>query len=583
MSTTDVDSLADHWLHQGDWESLARLLADTPAGNFVQRPALLRLRAHLWWHEHAWENALTALENACQLAVQQGDWPLAVECALDEARWHQSREDMRSASAHLERARRYAETMSEADLGVQAKLALAIGRLAPDLEQAELGVEWCARALALYEKLGDSAGQVDALWNLAINNTYTGRLLEASSQAQRALRLHQVSGLDPLRRLYLLNLVACMALYRGDTEAGLRTIRDAEPLATQHPNTKPLLYLADTEADLLRQRGDLEAALTAHGRVEAILVASGDEGYRPWLEMDRGWTRVLSGETPGRVRRDLLKVGDLQDSNMRRYLNLYIALLDVLEGRLGDALARLQTLRQQFVTGGERLYVFAVDLYQAYVHLVSGRDAECRQALARGLGWAEEAAVDGFALWWHPHMIARVCVEALRAGIHPRQAEVMIVRRLSDVAIPGLLALMDEAEPAARQRARSVLAALDRDAVLPALDAQADPSIRKDVLAHLAHGRLTLTGLNQLRQQLETGSPGATWQRLAIFGWYAANDASREEIGERLALSEGAVKKHIAAIRAAFGIESKGGRDIGRQAVTQRAVTERLTLRNRGL
>ncbi len=327
----------------------------------------------------------------------------------------------------------------------------------------------------------------------------------------------------------------------------------------------------------------MQAALAAHGRVEAILIASGDEGYRPWLEMDRGWTRVLSGETSASVRRDLLKVGDLQDSNTRRYLNLYIALLDVLDGRLDDAHARLKTLRQQFVAGGERLYVFAVNLYLAYIHLLKGQGAECRQALTRGLAWAEEAAVDGFALWWHPPMIARVCVEALRTGIHPRQAEVMIVRRLGDVAVPGLLALVDASELDVRQRARSVLMALDPENSLAALAEEAEPGVSAVILTHLAHGRLVLSRLGQLRQRLEAGSAGATWQRLAVFGFYTASDFGRDAIAERLALSEGAIKKHIAAIRSAFGIESAGGRDVGRQAVAQQAVMERFVQRDRGL
>ncbi len=254
MSTDTITSQADHWLQQGNWDLIATYLADQPAAKAESQPALLRLRSHLLWRQHHSPDAFTTLERACQLAVQQQAWPLAVDCALDLARWRQSQEDIVAARSYLERAQRYAEAGGDADQTVQAKLALAIGRLAPDLEQAEVGAKWCARALALYEMLGDSAGQVDALWNLAASNTYTGRLLEASSQAQRALHLHQVAGLDPLRRLYLLNLIACLALYRGDTEAGLKTIRDAELLAVQHPNTKPALYLADTEADLLRQR-----------------------------------------------------------------------------------------------------------------------------------------------------------------------------------------------------------------------------------------------------------------------------------------------------------------------------------------
>lgn len=573
---SSITSETDEWLQRGDWDALARFVSKAQREG-VERAVALRLRGHLRARDHAWAEAFESVEAACQVAAAQREWPLAIHCALDLARWSQSRENMASARSYLERARRYAEGAAEMDLLTQAKLALTIGRLAPDLEQTELGAEWCARSLALYEQLGDAPGQVDALWNLAVCNTYIGRLLDAADQAQRALRLHRIAGLDPGRELYLLNLVAVLALARGDIAAGLEAIRAAQPLVARHPLSKPALYLADTEAALWRQRGDFDAAFTAHARAEAIMTRADDQGFRPWFEMERGWTQALAGEPPSRIRRALLAVGELQDATVRSYLTFYIALLDILESRWDDAIGRLTGLRAQFLARGERLHMFAADLYLAYSYFKAGQHGNGRTALRRGLSWAEENGVDGFGLWWHPSILAHVCTEALRTGIHPRQAEVMIVRRLGDAAVPDLLALTETRDANARQRSLSVLAALDRDNVLTSLGDQAEPGTGAVVREHLAKGRLTLSALPTLRARLEAGSAGATLQRIAVFGFYAATRMERDQIAEQLALSEGTVKKHVSAIRAAFGIESRGGRDAGRETVAQAARGERLT------
>jgi hypothetical protein len=205
-----------------------------------------------------------------------------------------------------------------------------------------------------------------------------------------------------------------------------------------------------------------------------------DEGCRPWVAFRQGWTRLLMGESPARVRATLMQAGVLQNGVMVRALNMYLAALDVLEERFADAEALLEKISADFDQSAHFLELFAVRVYQASVYEQQGRVGRLREALERSLGWAEETGVDYFPHYWHPQIVAGVCVAALRLGVHSRQAELMIIRRLGDVAAPGLVGLLAD---------------------------------------------------------------------------------------ESLALSEGAVKKHIAAIRAAFGIRSRGGRDRGRQEV----------------
>ena len=52
-----------------------------------------------------------------------------------------------------------------------------------------------------------------------------------------------------------------------------------------------------------------------------------------------------------------------------------------------------------------------------------------------------------------------------------------------------------------------------------------------------------------------------------MFGYYADSDLARPEITQAVALSEGAVEKHVGVIWSAFGMRGRGERDQGRAEV----------------
>ncbi len=560
----DIDAWVASLLDRGQLDAIVEALQSVSPEDVEREPSLLRLQAHAANLQHDFPRAIQLIQRAQQLAIHQEAWRPAVYCALDEARWRQTHEEYNAARLALDLARNLAEKTSSRNARLQADLLLAIGRLLPDFSQNWDAIGYCERALHLYERLGDLPGQVHSLWMLSVINTYMAHLSEARAQIERALLLHRMADMNSILRMYLLNVSAYIYLYAGQANSGLDVIRqDAAPYLQEQPHSKPALYLAVAEGSLLRQLGRYEEALEVFDRAERIVDALAVEGYRPWLPFHRGWTRLLMGEAPGQVRGIFLQAGSLQYSVMNRALNMYLAVLDLLENRLKDANVRLRKALVDFTESADLLEVFAVRMYQAWMYDRLRQPGELREVLEKGLGWAEEAGIDFFPHYWHPQLVADVCVTALRVGVHSRQAELMIIRRLGDVAVPGLARLLEDESYAVRQRARSVLAALGDDLFNDILNDVPGPLLTDALLEHVRMGRLRADRIQALSAYLE----GADWMRLAVFGYYVGCDLTRQEMAQTLALSEGAVKKHIAVIRGAFGIRSRGGRDRGRDEV----------------
>ena len=578
LEANALEAEAIRYLDPQTFEDLADRLASLPDALVAQRPRLLRLRAHLERADRNDHGALGTLELACQLAVRQQDWAAAARCALDQSRWYQHKEDFEAARAALSQAERYVELSRSDDPLLEAELSMAIAWLWPDLGRNDLAATWSTRALHRFEAAGSLPGQVEALWVLSVVHTYQARLLDAIALLERALRLHELAGAGPLRRLFLLNVRAHIALYAGDIDTGLRIVREeTAPLVELLPNSKPALYLAMAETALLCHRMEWPGALAALDRAEAVASASSDDGFLPWIAMERGWVKLMTGAPVGAVRRELIDSIDPQNQATWRRFTTEMAILDILEGRMSDAERRLKSTLDQYRLAEELLADFSVHVYLAFVLLRKGAMAACWSEIDQAFSWAEAMAIDGFPHLWHPGIVAEVCLEALRRSIHPQWAEIVIVRRLGDVAVPGLMRLASDPREAVSQRARSVLDALDTNRWLPLLGRHAEPAIRDALIRHLALGNLSLSKLGELAARLGD-SDRPNWQRLAVFGHYAATDYSRREIAEDLVLSESAVKKHIATIRHTFGVDGAGGRDTGRFQVQEAARTERFVL-----
>lgn len=567
-----IETAGQTLLDQGDFDGLAQWLEDLSADLVEGRPRLRYLHARWLAHAGQLSDAIIELEQACQHAVADEEWLLAIDGYLWLARLHQRQEAIILARDYLSTAELLAQKHPPSDAVDKARLALTIGRLYPDLGDNRQAVAQCGTALHHFEEAGDASGQVEALWLLAVAHSYLVNLHAAQAYIKRALCLNQAHDLGEVQRLYLLNVQAHIALYAGQTDDGLAVLDEAAPLLVRHPLRKPALYLATAEGALRCQAGDLDGSLAAYARAEDIMQEREDVGFRPWLTMGQSWTQLLAGEQPAEVRRALLAVIDPQSPTTWRSAQTCLAVLDVLEERWRDALARLEEVLPQFEAAGELMSAFASRIYLAYVHLQVGERPACHAMIEAGLGWAERVACDGFPYFWYPAIVAEVCAEALQAGIYPQQAEMMFIRRLGgDAGVSALLSLLDDPVPEVRTRATSILAAMGGDVVLKMLDGVSQPAVREVLLDHLRAGRLVMSRLEALEEKLRTARQYAqpSWTRVAVFGFYVTGQFTRRQIAERLHVSSSTVKNHITVIRRAFGVTGRGTADLRQQAMNE--------------
>lgn len=549
-----IEATCEALCSAGQHDELIQVLADLPPGVIAQHPRLLYYRG--WGHLHTddWHKAAVYLRMAADAATRHADWSLAIKSYLTLARVYQRREIIDLAHEYLRAAENLVKKHPPTTPQEEGEVALGIGRLLPDLADNEQAVKRCTAALRCFEEAGAVRQQTEALWLLAVAQCYLGKLREARTNVARALSLNSTYNLGELQRLYLLNVRAQIHLHAGNLEYGLATVEAAASLRSKHPVSKPALYLHMTEAGLQRTAGDVQAAHAAYARAEGVLNSLGDDNFRPWLEMEWGWARVLSGTPPAKVRSRIIAIIDPQNKATRRTVETILGLLDTLEGRYTNALARLTHALPDFESAGELLSALAVRTYQAYVRWRMGDHGAARSTLEASMGRARRLGVDGFHLFWHPGIVADLYAEAIRWGVHTTQAELTFIRRLRDAGIPALVGLLDESHERARLEATSILRTLGATEVLSALDAEPSAATRSALLSHLRAQRLPLKQLMKLEQRLRTAEhhDRRNWNRVAIFGYYVTGQFTREQIAHRVQLAEPTVRNYITEIRRAF-------------------------------
>lgn len=587
--TTTRERQGEILLQQGDLDGLTRLLSEAPLTEILSSSVLLRQYAHVLRNASDSDGASLAFERARFLAAQETDYVQYVACAGSLIRFLQQQEKITQARAYFDSLEAYVRQLGIQDSSLEAQLILMLGRLCPDLGKNAEAIALCTKALHLYERLGNVHGQIQSLWALTTANIYLAHLSEAAGNIEQALRLFRAADLkNEELYLFLKNLQARHALYSGEIKTGLAVVTEVIPLMRRYPHSKATLYLTVTEAELYRQQGKYPAALATLQRVEEIMNASDDHGFQPWLQMQRSWTEALAGKDIAIVRRELTEAIEWHNPATKRTGPFHLAALYTLEERWSDAVPLFESVLAECRKAGELFEVFACHVYLAYIYLVTGKERDCKRELESALGWAEDAACTGFPYLWHPHIVATTCVEAIRIGVRPRQAEIMILRTLGDAAVPYLLRLRDVAELDVRQRVRSAVAAVDVNHTLRRIDAlSAEPGLRDILLEHLIAGRLALNSLDTLAERLrntkllKTASTPVIWQCIAIFGFYAATQMPRGEIATHFRLSDSPLARYISAIRSAFGVESRTGRDTndeGRRLVSQYAIEHGLVL-----
>jgi tetratricopeptide (TPR) repeat protein len=172
-----------HWLDQNDVQQLAslliergQLLVESNDHTIVQealtalpvswretRPQLLFLYAQLKAQAGDYSTAIHLYEQAAQRYRDANDLSQQVQCCLNLARIYHKLEDLEAARFYTDRAHTLLSSIEPVDDLAQARLHLALARLAPDIGRMGYSGPHAEKALHLYETIGDIRGQLEAI------------------------------------------------------------------------------------------------------------------------------------------------------------------------------------------------------------------------------------------------------------------------------------------------------------------------------------------------------------------------------------------------------------------------------------
>ena len=140
-----------------------------------------------------------------------------------------------------------------------AKLSLGLGAVYSQLGEHDLALTLFERAEALSREYKLTATHSAALNNVARQLRLTGKLEAAHQKIDNAIAL--LAGQSQSEWLpYLLHSRSEISVAEGNADAALTDLRAAVPLLRQFQNIPVLLQVLADNADILAQRGDLDAA-----------------------------------------------------------------------------------------------------------------------------------------------------------------------------------------------------------------------------------------------------------------------------------------------------------------------------------
>lgn len=519
--------------------------------------------------------ALLFLDQARNEANTQRDAPGELAAILLQAKIHHRREDLSTARLYTEEAAQLLADSSGLDPKDRANAYLGLARLSPDTGQLALGFEYAQQALRLYQKIGDRRGQYDAHIVRKLIAQQRGHHQIAVTHLQEATQLARTLRLGPEEETFLLNTRGHTLWYRGQLPGALQAARDGIALADSAGPLKFRVYNRLLCANILRARQEYAAAEAMYAETEQIIEETGFALFRVWVEANRAWLDALQTHYE-QVRRRLFFAFESADRGQIMSLNVFLAGVFSLTGRLREAEDLLIDSLHFYLTSGDDLSVYAIRIYLAYINLKMNRIPMAEENLALALAWASQWNVEYFPHWWYPLVVAEVCVHALVTEIHPAMAERILVKRVGEQAVPFLRDLLAHATLQVRQRAADALSLLDR-APLDLITRTKDERVRQVLNDLFRNGVLREAQLGSLAQRLQVArsQPRINPVLLATFGLYVQG-MNRQEIAQCLNRQEKTIRNCITLIYDCFGLEDDGSRSERRQQLVDLAQSEGL-------
>ncbi len=342
--------------------------------------------------------------------------------------------DDRSATLALARALAAADRGDEAIDALERYAAFdphdpeiwyAMGREAVRAGDTQRGVDdYLVRAQVAYTRLGDARGQADVANALGVGYERLGQLDAAREHFERAAAARAAAG-DVLGAVASLRNLAWVHTVRGEFDAAWAATAKGREILADLDDPAALADLGNDEGLIAEQQGDFRTALARYREALALRRPLGNAaltaeslnnvGYayiqvgefdnaRVFLDQARA-TYVELGNNPGLVRTaqslalagthegrwadarrglaESLELAEREQMIEERAVSLaYLAELDRLEGRIGDALGRIDAARALFEQRGDPRGLAELALLRASTLIAAEAFTEAEQALA---------------------------------------------------------------------------------------------------------------------------------------------------------------------------------------------------------
>ena len=515
---------------------------------------LLYLKGQLLMQTGRYQEASHTLHRTKILALRQQLFSQAINCCLKLASLYQQREDFQTALYHIQEAENIAHDIADQD--ARASLWLSLAELCPDIGQLEKSSQYARDAFHIFSLAGDCEGQFKALYLLAIVNRQLGQYDEASSRLEMARQCQQAGELSASHHAQVLSAEAHLLWYQGRIREAISKAQIFRRIADSNNFHKQRVYAHILLGNLYRAWGQYEEAERWYSETEALISQVGLPLYAPWIEIQKGWLKVLTGELL-QARRHIHLALQTDNKGLQMSFNVNLACLELLNGHYRSARNLLQSSQQFYAQSGDKLSYHVIGLYLAYIHYQQGQQAEALDYLQPALDWFTVHNILYFPNWWHPQIMAEVCVIALAEKICTPLVERIFLTHLHQYEI--LLKLNQHPDTAVRQRALNLQLSLTNHSI-DILAEVTDSTVKTILQELLQNGPLRPDKFPQLQQKLATAKYRHKFNPtcVAVFGLYLKG-STRQQIAHKLNCSPATVRNYITIIYQAFHLQSDSG------------------------
>ena len=488
------------------------------------------------------------------VALRQQMFTQAINCCLELTTLYQQRGDFQTALYHIQEAENISTTI--VDQTAKARLLLSLAELCPDIGQLEQSIQYARDAYRIYSITSDYEGQFKALYLLAIVNRQLGNYSEAASRLEMARQCQLAAGLSTTYYARILSAEAHLFWYQGRLREAISKARIFNRIADINNLFKQRVYAHLLLGNLYRALGQYIEAGQWYTEAEMLTSYYDLPVYLHWVEIQKGWLKILTGDLP-QARRHIHMALQTDNKGLRMSFNVNLACLELLEGHLQSAQKLFLSSRQYYARSGDLLSFHIIGLYLAYLH----RQTEPSKAidyLQQALEWFTTQNILYFPIWWHPPMMAEICVFALAEKICTPLAERIFLTHLQEYG--HLLQLNQYPDTAVRQRVLNLQQSLTNHTT-DILAEVTNPTVKSILQKLLENGPLCPDKFYHLQKKLSTAKHRHKLNPtcIAVFGLYLEG-FTRQQIAKKLDCSPATIRNYITIIYQVFHLQPELGK-----------------------